>query len=235
MDIIRTVRTNADLKSVWSRIKKKEKTNHAQGCRCGNEGHKDLERWYEHYTTYEYRPMGQDYPDDLLDRIEIEKEIDRLIALVSVSGGYCAKCQDLLTNWPEIMRAFEEHYEHPFCQSILEVVAAIRNGCRLCGLLLEILENHSGLDCFQKIEQRLRCLEKPLGISIFIFVYEDYYHLDVSFPGVHYWLGSPSINVTCMLPSSVRQFITDQRRLFGLRRKSVVASFYPNRVGKEVA
>ncbi|TVY15015.1 hypothetical protein LARI1_G006653 [Lachnellula arida] len=174
-------------------------------CPCGDEAHKNLEKWYESYldSSAEERLLLE----DKFNKAALEEKILELSAQVPVSNGYCPSCQKLHDEWPQIIKKVPEYdptelgvpYQQPHYKNTLELEAGHRNGCQLCTLFVQCSINRGyALENWHKKENRLNCLGKSTLILVSVRSEEGYLNLTLTWPGLDSYCWLPADPLYCI-------------------------------------
>jgi hypothetical protein len=137
-----------------------------------------LQSWHKDYKAaddYLTLKTGvvQDVQLDTIDEQTVETCIAQLTDGIHVAKRFCADCQHLFDDWPDLGDphvkdlSTQRHWpgsgadwKHTIARQCHTLVleAAARKGCRFCAFLVEILRDAGGLDIFRKLERRLSIL-----------------------------------------------------------------------------
>lgn len=173
-------------------------------CLCGDENHKNLQKWYERYKNDpSLESIKKTLFNDKLNKAVVKKEIQNLLLLIPVINNYCPSCVKLLNEWPEPIDKVpaadhgdykQRFYEQPHYKDTLQFEAGYRNGCRLCILLVQCGYGDQSFELWHKLNNRLDCLGKPKVISLSISApYEGFKEcmLGLAWPGMDIcpWFG----------------------------------------------
>jgi len=168
-------------------------------CSCGDENHKNLEKWYKNYaidrsTRIIYdsldeaalNKLKEAAPDkcdeaaleaslDTLDGTALEEEIRKMLPLAPVFNSYCPACRKLLDEWPALMKKLEEtprYQRNYWTMPHFKDTVEFEAGYRNgCQLCANFIhcEHMASFDKWHKLQNRLKCLGKSTVISVHIF------------------------------------------------------------------
>lgn len=173
----------------------------AKACRCGDEAHHNLEKWYEKYSgnepidPWEMAMFERLNSRDKFDRAVLEEQIQKVSLQNPVINGYCPSCQRLLDEWPEIIQKVPvsdspypgDPYRHPHYSCTPEFEAGYRNGCQLCTKFVQFWKIDGYLfEDWHKKENRLNSLGKSTIISLFVRKAFGAITLILTWPGTSY-------------------------------------------------
>ncbi|TVY93985.1 hypothetical protein LAWI1_G000680 [Lachnellula willkommii] len=199
-------------------------------CPCGDEAHKNLEKWF----SAEEKLLLE----DKFNKAALEEKILELSAQIPVSNGYCPSCQKLLEEWPEIIKKVPEYdptergvpYQQPHYKNTLELEVGHRNGCQLCTLFVQCSINRGyALENWHKKENRLNCLGKSTLILVSVRSEEGYLNLTLTWPGLDNYCWLPADPLYCIKNYDHRMLLTLWRECCGMRLTSARTIYF----GKE--
>ncbi|OAL44083.1 HET-domain-containing protein [Pyrenochaeta sp. DS3sAY3a] len=150
----------------------------------------DLREWYQAYLALDAACLDREHAliqavqEDELDDTSTESCIVELSQKVLVENGFCKDCQNLFDNWPDLgdpepicfmteknwpgSGADWKHAVARDCHTLI-LEAASRRGCKMCGLIVQLMKDYDTLDTFRKLEARLRWLDvqktAPLSVQ----------------------------------------------------------------------
>jgi hypothetical protein len=146
---------------------------------------KHLKGWYQDYIAVDADDLYKDHlliqsvNSDKLDESFVEQRILESTLGLSVTKGFCIKCQDLFDNWPTLGHSSpstqdsepnhdDEGWEHTVARSCstYELEGGARSGCRMCAFLLQSLKDDELLETFRKIEARFYRLDNNTMSSL---------------------------------------------------------------------
>jgi hypothetical protein len=137
-----------------------------------------LRAWHEDYSAAEKyitldTAVVKDVQSDALDEQTVEKCIAELANHTPVGQRFCDGCQQLFDNWPDLSDLDDKdssprksqpgtggdwkHIVARDCHTLI-LEASVRNGCRFCAFLMQMLRDAEGLETFRKLERRLTIL-----------------------------------------------------------------------------
>lgn len=122
----------------------------------------EAEAWAEKYLAADGSSLDansdliRDVESDKINHRRLETEVQRLLSIMDVEEGFCAKCRHLLCHWPDLSTT-EWAFSRDF-GSVSKIEAAARAGCKFCAFFFSRLGCTKKLDTFRKIEQRLAVL-----------------------------------------------------------------------------
>lgn len=188
-------------------------------CPCGDEAHKNLENWYESYrkSSMEERLLLE----DKFNKTFLEESIREASLQVLVSNGYCQSCQNLLDEWPEIIKKVPEYvpnefgrpYQQTHFESTLQFEAGHRNGCLLCALFVECsIDRGYSLENWHRKENRLKCLGKSTHILVSVRSDEGHYVLTLTWPGLDNFCWLPANPLYCVKNYDRGMLLTRRRK-----------------------
>ena len=146
-----------------------------------------IRQWYDEYVAADVwkltatAPLIKAVEDDELDNALLEERIEGFRSEVPVTGRFCADCQALFDNWPDLSDDTTVHpdgnacfpgtgadWKHAIARScnMIRLEAAARNGCLLCALLVQKLKDTEELDVLHRIVARIESLGQPAEIKI---------------------------------------------------------------------
>ncbi|EAT85927.2 hypothetical protein SNOG_07276 [Parastagonospora nodorum SN15] len=137
-----------------------------------------LQSWHEDYQAADKfltleSDIVQSVKSDKLDAHTIEKCITELANGTQVDERFCADCQNLFDDWPDlsdpnvkdpstglIWPGSGADWKHTVARSLQTLVmeAAAQQGCKFCAFLLQMLRDAEALVTFRKLELRLLAL-----------------------------------------------------------------------------
>ncbi|KAH4001989.1 hypothetical protein HBI13_013140 [Parastagonospora nodorum] len=137
-----------------------------------------LQSWHEDYQAADKfltleSDIVQSVKSDKLDAHTIEKCITELANGTQVDERFCADCQNLFDDWPDlsdpnvkdpstglIWPGSGADWKHTVARSLQTLVmeAAAQQGCEFCAFLLQMLRDAEALVTFRKLELRLLAL-----------------------------------------------------------------------------
>jgi hypothetical protein len=175
-------------------------------CPCGDEAHKNLEKWYEEYS-HSYFAAQRGLFDDKFDDAILKEKFELLLPQVPVSNNYCPNCQNLLEKMSEIVEKVPGHqpdaagelYQQPHFKDTFEFEAGYRNGYRLCTLWVRcsFIRGHS-LEVWHRLQTRVDCLRKSTVILVSVRSKEDHFRLTLTWPGQKGDRYSPTVPLYCV-------------------------------------
>jgi len=176
-------------------------------CFCGDEAHNNLGEWYKEYLA---SSVGEKVLfNDKFDKATFEENIGKLLPQVPVSNGYCPTCQNLLDQWPEIIKKVPEYhpgdvgmgepYQQPHFKDTFEFEAGYRNGCRLCTMFVQCtIKRGYSLELWHRSQNRLDCLGKSTVILVSVISDGGYYNLTLTWPGLDNYCWLPADPLYCV-------------------------------------
>jgi hypothetical protein len=138
-----------------------------------------LRSWHKDYQaaddnlTFELEVI-KDVQHDTLDGSTIEKCITELADGIHITERFCADCQHLFNNWPDLgdpeakdpstgrnWPGSGADWKHTVARSLYTIVleAAAQKGCVFCAFLVQMLRDAEVLDIVRKLELRLVALD----------------------------------------------------------------------------
>lgn len=131
-----------------------------------------LKIWHDSYLLHHYVELRH-LPllvENELDPKRVEQRIQDEMNFIKVTNGFCSHCQYILYHWPSTTNPREKAERTIALQPNSYVLeAAMKNGCRLCTLIVRRLETLGDLNPLRVIEQRCQYLGGGASILIMIF------------------------------------------------------------------
>lgn len=147
----------------------------------------EIRKWYDEYIAADTwkltakAPLIKAVGDDELDNTLLEERIEGFRSEVPVTGRFCADCQALFDNWPDLSDGTTVHpdgnacfpgsgadWKHAVAKScnMIQLEAAARNECLLCALLVQKLEDTEELNVLRRVAARIEFLGESAEIKI---------------------------------------------------------------------
>ena len=147
----------------------------------------EIRRWYDQYMAADAGKLKSQAPlikavqDDELDIHRFEERIEGFRSEVPVIGRFCHDCQTLFDGWPDLSDDTTVHpdgsqrfpgtgadWKHAIARSynVIQLEAAARNGCLLCALLVQKLEDSEELHILRRIVARFESLGESAQAQI---------------------------------------------------------------------
>jgi hypothetical protein len=142
-----------------------------------------LRSWHKDYQIADdnLTEIIKDVQPDTLDNGTIEKCITELANGIHVTERFCADCQHLFENWPDLggLEGLDPStaqnwsgsgvdWKHTVARSPYTMIleAAAQRGCMFCAFMVQMLRDAEALDIFRKLDLRLVALSGKAMVSL---------------------------------------------------------------------